>query len=90
MVVSNAWQPEKPEPRSQIARIPVEVPARALLALLRTVGVYPATGGTALAGTGLYGSWLTRGANHLPLPDDEDVLAVGLNRAVALVDARRG
>ena len=64
--------------------------ARALLALPRTVGVHPDTGKTILAGIGRYGAWLKHGAHYVPLPDDEDVLAVGLNRAVALVDARRG
>ena len=34
--------------------------------------------------------WLKHGATYVPLPDDEDVLAVGLNRAGALVDARIG
>ncbi len=63
--------------------------ARALLAMPRTVGVHPDTGRTILAGIGLYGSWLKHGAQYVPLPDDEDVLAIGLNRAVALVDARR-
>ena len=36
---------------------------------------------------GLYGSRLKHGTVYLPLPEDEDVLAIGLNRAVALVDA---
>ena len=55
----------------------------------RPVGAHPDTGKTILAGIGLYGSWLKHGTNYVPLPDDEDVLAIGLNRAVALVDARR-
>ena len=63
--------------------------ARAPLAMPRTVGVHPDTGKTILAGIGLYGSWLKHGSKYVPLPDDEDVLAIGLNRAVALVDARR-
>ena len=63
--------------------------ARALLVLPRTVGVHPDTGKTILAGIGRYGSWLKHGANYVPLPDDEDMLAIGLNRAVALVDAKR-
>lgn len=63
--------------------------ARALLAMPRTVGVHPDTGKTILVGTGLYGSWLKHGAVYVPLPDDEDVLAIGLKRAVALVDAKR-
>ena len=64
--------------------------ARALLALPRIVGVHPQTGKTIRAGIGRYGAWLKHGATYVPLPDDEDVLAVGLNRAVALVDARIG
>ena len=60
--------------------------ARALLALPRTVGVHPETGRTILAGIGRYGPWLKHGAAYVPLPEDEDVLAVGLNRAVMLVD----
>ena len=63
--------------------------ARALLAMPRTVGVHPDTGKTILAGIGLYGSWLKHGTVYVPLPDDEDMLAIGLNRAVALVDAKR-
>ena len=54
------------------------------------VGVHPETGKTIRAGIGRYGAWLKHGATYVPLPDDEDVLAVGLNRAVALVDARIG
>ena len=62
--------------------------ARALLALPRTVGVHPHTGKTILAGVGRYGAWLKHGATYVPLADGEDVLTVGLNHAVALVDAR--
>ena len=62
--------------------------ARALLALPRNVGTHPRTGKPILAGIGRYGGWLKHGATYVPLPDDEDVLAVGLNRAVVLVDAR--
>ena len=60
--------------------------ASALLALPRTVGTHPETGKDILAGVGRYGPWLKHGAAYLPLPEDEDVLAVGLNRAVMLVD----
>ena len=64
--------------------------ARALLALPRTVGKHPDTGKRILAGIGRYGSWLKHGADYVGLPDDEDVLSVGLNRAVALVDVKDG
>ena len=62
--------------------------ARALLALPRTVGVHPDTGKTILAGIGRYGPWLKHGAAYVSLSEDEDVLAIGLNRAVVLVDAK--
>ena len=60
--------------------------ARALLALPRTVGTHPETGKDILAGIGRYGPWLKHGAAYVALPEDEDVLTVGLNRAVMLVD----
>ena len=59
---------------------------RALLALSRTVGTHPEPGKPILAGIGRHGPWLKHGAAYVALPEDEDVLAVGLNRAVALVD----
>ena len=40
-------------------------------------------------GVGLYGSWLKHGTVYVLLPDDGDVLAIDLNPAVSLVDARR-
>ena len=43
-------------------------------------------GMTIIAGIGRHGPWLKHGANYVPLPEDEDVLTVRLNRAVALVD----
>ncbi|MDE0407603.1 MAG: type I DNA topoisomerase [Alphaproteobacteria bacterium] len=64
--------------------------ACALLTLPRTVGTHPETGKRILAGIGRYGSWLKHGVEYVALPDDEDVLSVGLNRAVALVDAKDG
>ena len=62
--------------------------ALALLALPRTVGVHPGTGETILAGIGRYGPWLKHGAAYVALPEDEDVLTIGLNRAVTLIAAR--
>ena len=64
--------------------------ALALLALPRTVGVHPGTGKTILAGIGRYGAWLKHGTAYVALPEDEDVLTVGLNRAVTLIAAKNG
>ena len=59
--------------------------ARRLLALPREVGVNPASGETILAGIGRYGPWLKHGETFVSIPDDEDVLTIGLNRAVMLI-----
>jgi len=51
--------------------------------------VDPGGGETIVAGIGGYGVGLKHGPTYVSLPDDEDVLAIGLNRAVMLVDAKR-
>ena len=89
---------EEGDPRSARGTVPADMAAdeitpevaRALLALPRTVGMHPETGKRILAGIGRYGAWLKHGNDYVALPDDEDVLGVGLNRAVALVDAKGG
>ncbi len=50
------------------------------------MGTYPQTGKHILAGIRCCGPQLKHGAAYVALPEDEDVLAVGLNRAVMLVD----
>ena len=59
--------------------------ALALLALPREVGLHPASGGPILAGIGRYGPWLRHGHIYAAIPDDDDVLTIGLNRAVHLI-----
>ena len=56
-----------------------------LLALPREVGVHPDSGRPILAGIGRYGPWLRHDETYAVLPEGDDVLAVGLNRAVALI-----
>ncbi|MYD95943.1 MAG: hypothetical protein F4X98_00965 [Gammaproteobacteria bacterium] len=51
---------------------------------------HPETGRVILAGVGRCSAGLKHGATCGTLPDDEHVLAVSRNRAVALVDARIG
>ena len=62
--------------------------ARALLALPREVGVNPATGEPVTAGIGRYGPWVRHGRTYAAIPADEDVLTIGLNRAVTLIAER--
>ena len=59
--------------------------ARRLLALPREVGMHPESGEPILAGIGRYGPWLRHGETYAAIPADEDVLAIGLNRAVDLI-----
>ena len=56
-----------------------------LLALPRRVGLYPETGEPILAGIGRYGPWVRHGETYAAIPEGEDVLTVGINRAVALI-----
>jgi len=80
---------EKP-PRVSLPKdfAPAEVTlkmALALLALPRTVGAYPETGEAILAGIGRYGPYVKHQSTYRNIPDGEDVLTIGLNRAVALI-----
>ena len=56
-----------------------------LLALPRQVGRHPETGGPILAGIGRYGPWVRHDETWAAIPEGEDVLEVGINRAVALI-----
>ena len=53
--------------------------------LPRRVGVNPETGEPVSAGIGRYGPWVHHAATYAALPAGEDVLRVGINRAVALL-----
>jgi DNA topoisomerase I len=66
-----------------------------LLALPRPLGRHPETGETILAGIGRFGAYIKHGSTFKSLPADEDVLTIGLNRAVVLLaepstERRRG
>jgi len=80
---------EKPKRASlPDGRAPEEVDlelALALLALPRTVGLHPESGKPITAGIGRYGPYLAHQSKYTNLPKDEDVLTIGLNRAVALL-----
>jgi DNA topoisomerase-1 len=63
--------------------------ALALLALPREVGPHPETREMILAGIGKFGPYLKHGRVYKNLPKDDDVLSIGINRAVDLLaDAR--
>jgi DNA topoisomerase-1 len=64
--------------------------ALALLGLPREVGHHPESGEMITAGIGRFGPYLKHGPVYKSLPKDDDVLAVGLNRAVSLLAEARG
>ena len=66
------------------------LPPRPLLALPRELGPHPETGEMITAGIGRFGPYLKVGARFKSLPKDEDVLTVGINRAVDLLATATG
>ena len=65
--------------------------ALGLLALPREIGRHPETGNPIVAGIGRFGPYLRHGEAFVSLPRGDEVLSVGLNRAVALIaEGRRG
>ena len=62
-----------------------------LLALPREIGRHPETGEPIAAGIGRFGPYLKHGTAYASLAADDDVLTIGLNRAVAvLAEAKKG
>jgi DNA topoisomerase I len=59
--------------------------ALALLALPRDVGAHPEDGEMIIAGVGRFGPYVKHGKTYANLDANEDVLTVGLNRAVTLI-----
>jgi DNA topoisomerase-1 len=56
-----------------------------LLGLPREVGAHPETGEIITAGLGRFGPYLKMGSLYKTLPEGDDVLNVGINRAVVLI-----
>ncbi len=64
--------------------------ALAILALPRELGAHPDTGQPIYAGIGRFGPYVRHGSTYKSIPPDEDVLIVGMNRAVALLAEAKG
>ncbi len=62
----------------------------ALLALPRELGPHPETGEMITAGIGRFGPYLKHGPVYKSLAQDDDVLSIGLNRAVSLLAEPKG
>jgi DNA topoisomerase-1 len=63
--------------------------ALALLALPREVGMHPEDGEPIIAGVGRFGPYVKHGKIYANLDSSEDVLTVGLNRAVSLIAEKK-
>jgi DNA topoisomerase-1 len=63
--------------------------ALALLALPRDVGAHPEDGEMIIAGIGRFGPYVKHGKTYANLDANEDVLSVGLNRAVTLIAEKK-
>src|SRR5262245_6946744 len=63
--------------------------ALGLLSLPREVGRHPEDGEPILAGVGRFGPYVQHGKTYANLEAGDDVLAVGLNRAVTLIAERK-
>src|SRR5262249_1445006 len=74
-------------PRStKAAHVDLETALR-LLALPRELGRHPETGETITAGVGRFGAYIKHGATFKSLGAEDDVLTIGLNRAVVVLAA---
>ena len=61
-----------------------------ILSLPREVGAHPESGKTILAGLGRFGPYVKHDGVYFKLPADEDILAIGLNRAVTVIVEGKG
>lgn len=81
--------PEKPRRVSLPKSLsPMEIDletALKLLALPREIGRHPETGNKVVAGLGRFGPYVRHGGTYKSIPDDEDVLTIGMNRAMQLL-----
>ena len=63
--------------------------ALSLLALPRDVGPHPEDGEMIVAGLGRFGPYVKHGKTYASLEDGDEVLSVGLNRAVTLIAEKK-
>ncbi|PPR59091.1 MAG: DNA topoisomerase 1 [Alphaproteobacteria bacterium MarineAlpha4_Bin2] len=67
-----------------VADVTLEI-ALKLLSLPREVGPHPETSDIITAGIGRFGPYLRYQSKYTSLPDEDDVLSIGLNRAVTIL-----
>lgn len=69
---------------TEIEDVTLEI-ASDLLSLPRTVGEHPETGKTIQAGIGRFGPYLKHNDKFTSIPKDDDVMSVGMNRAITIL-----
>jgi DNA topoisomerase-1 len=60
-----------------------------LLALPRTIGKHPDDGEDIIAGVGRFGPYVKHGKTYANIDASEDILSIGLNRAVTLIEEKK-
>ncbi len=60
-----------------------------LLALPRTIGKHPDDQEDIIAGVGRFGPYVKHGKTYANIGNDEDILSIGLNRAVTLIEEKK-
>jgi DNA topoisomerase-1 len=60
-----------------------------LLSLPRTIGKHPDDGEDIIAGVGRFGPYVKHGKTYANIDAGEDILSIGLNRAVALIEEKK-
>ena len=63
--------------------------ALSLLALPREIGTHPETGKMIVAGLGRFGPYLLSDGKYTSLKGDDDVLTIGINRAVTVIAEKK-
>jgi DNA topoisomerase-1 len=62
--------------------------AISLLSLPREIGVHPSTGKVVKASIGPYGPYLLHDSKFTSLPASEDILSIGINRAISIIEEK--
>lgn len=89
--------PKRPVKRPKRQGVPPEVPiddvtlekAVDLLSLPRDIGLHPETGKIMRAGIGRFGPFVVHDGKFASIPKDEDVMTIGMNRAVDLIAQKK-
>ncbi len=86
----NAVKPKRASLPKGVAPDEIELDrAVKLLALPRDIGKHPDDGEQIIAGVGRFGPYVKHGKTYANIGNDEDILSIGLNRAVTLIEEKK-